>query len=220
MHPPPTPTPNQQTATSFTITSTDVPALGSTKRRWAVQCERADDWSTASSLSAPAYAASGGCLICNAPVFPAAHSARLRLQGKKHCSPTQHSVAQACAAGAPTKAGKPTLALVPASNGVKFTFAPASPDAVRTYRFVLKKSGAADETVDVAFDSSDLKTVSGGNLEYTWASAPSGSLTGIVRWVAGMHCAAALRIWSSSIKSEGGMLVAAPLPQVCPLVCH
>lgn len=149
--------------------------------------------------------------------FPCCSFREAASSREKNCSPTQHSVAQACAAGAPTKAGKPTLALVPASNGVKFTFAPASPDAVRTYRFVLKKSGAADETVDVAFDSSDLKTVSGGNLEYTWASAPSGSLTGIVRWVAGMHCAAALRIWSSSIKSEGGMLVAAPLPQVCPL---
>ncbi|PRW20926.1 fibronectin type III domain-containing [Chlorella sorokiniana] len=45
-----------QGATTFTITTTDVPALSTTKQRWLVQCERADDWA---SLSAPAYASSG-----------------------------------------------------------------------------------------------------------------------------------------------------------------
>lgn len=77
--------------------------------------------------------------------------------------------------------GKPTLAAAPASNGIKFTFAPADPDAAITYRFVLKKSGVANVTKDVAFDSKDLQK-NAGNLEYTWAAAPSGSLTGIVRW--------------------------------------
>lgn len=82
-------------------------------------------------------------------------------------------------AGAPIPVGKPTLTLTE-SGVIKFSFVPATPDAAISYVFILgNQDGNVQESALVGFAS--LAAGTGGSLEYTWASAPSGQFTGKVR---------------------------------------